>query len=93
MKARTQYNNSNSKVRTEKILFANYEMMIMRNDVTTSRVICIHKILHFPYDVRLHGFLLTGINVYNSVSGVLCTCTYARRVQFINRTTGQHSAP
>ena len=29
--------------------------MIMRDEVTTSRVMRIHKTLQFCYDVRLHG--------------------------------------
>ena len=60
--------------------------------MTTSRVMRIHKVLHFPYNVRLHGFLFTGISVCNSVSRVLCTYAYVHSVQIINRTTGQHSA-
>ena len=48
-------------------------MMTMRYDVTTSRVMRMHIVLHFPCDIRLHVYML--------LSGVLCTCACARSIQ------------
>ena len=45
METKAQYNSIN--------LFTSYDMMAMRNDVTTSRVMRMHKVLHSTYDVRL----------------------------------------
>ena len=59
METGAQYNSINSKIKTrKKNLFTSYDMMAMRNDVTTSRVMRMHKVLHSPCDVRLHVSLV-----------------------------------
>ena len=59
METKAQYNSINSKIKTrKKNLFTSYDMMTMRNDVTTSRVMRMHKVLHSTYDVRLHVSLV-----------------------------------
>ena len=85
METRTQYNSINSKIKNQKKnLFTSYDMMTMRYDVTTNRVMCMHIVLHSPCDIRLHVYML--------LPGVSCTCACARSIQIINKPPGQSSA-